>query len=141
MKIITEFKEFAMKGNVLDMAIGIILGGAFGKIVSSLVTDVLMPPLGLLIGGVDFSDLRITLKHEVLNAAGAILSPAVSINYGKFVQSAIDFTLVALAIFILIKGINRLRKKSAEPAEAAVPPAPTKQEVLLTEIRDILGKK
>lgn len=141
MKIITEFKEFAMKGNVLDMAIGIILGGAFGKIVSSLVTDVLMPPLGLLIGGVDFSDLRITLKHEVLNAAGAIISPAVSINYGKFVQSAIDFTLVALAIFILIKGINRLRRKSAEPAEAAAPPVPTNQEVLLTEIRDILSKK
>ncbi len=141
MKIITEFKEFAMKGNVLDMAIGIILGGAFGKIVSSLVTDILMPPLGLLIGGVDFSDLRVTLKHEVLNAVGTIISPAVSINYGKFIQSAIDFTLVALAIFILIKGINRLRRKSTEPAEVVAPPVPTKQEVLLTEIRDILNKK
>ena len=141
MKFFKEFKEFAMKGNVLDMAIGIILGGAFGKIVSSLVTDVLMPPLGLVIGGVDFSELKITIKQQVLDVGGKLLSPAVAINYGKFIQTAIDFTLVALSIFIVIQAMNRLRKKGEVPAVTAAPPAPTVEEKLLTEIRDILNKK
>lgn len=139
MRILKEFRDFAMKGNVIDLAIGIILGGAFGKIVSSLVTDVLMPPLGLLIGGVDFTDLRIPLKHQIVDTAGKIVNPGVTLNYGKFLQSAVDFTLVALAIFMLIQAINRLKRNQVV---AAAPPAgPSKEEGLLTEIRDILKSK
>ncbi len=132
MKIIQEFKTFAMRGNVVDMAVGIIIGAAFGKIVSSLVADVVMPPIGLLIGGVDFSNLAITLK----SASGSI--PAVSLNYGKFIQSVFDFLIVALAVFVLIKLMNALQRKEKEEPE---PPAPPKQEVLLEEIRDILRQK
>jgi len=139
MKVLSEFRDFAMKGNVIDLAVGIIMGGAFGKIISSLVSDVLMPPLGLLIGGVDFTDLRITLKHQILDATGKIINPGVSLNYGKFLQSAIDFTLVALAIFMLIQAINRIKRKQtiaeAQPADAS------KEEGLLMEIRDILKTK
>lgn len=130
MGLLKEFKEFAVKGNVVDMAVGIIIGAAFGKIVSSVVADVVMPPIGLLIGGVDFSDLVITLKA----AEGA--SPAVVISIGKFIQAVVDFTIVAFAIFMLIKVLNRLR-----PKEPAAPPGPTKEEVLLTEIRDLLRER
>jgi len=131
-KFIKEFKEFAMRGNVMDMAIGIILGGAFGKIVSSLVNDVLMPPIGLLIGGVDFSDLSIVMKEAVGDTA------AVTLNYGSFVQVIIDFLIVAFAIFIFIKSLNSLKKKTEE---APAPPAePSKEETLLAEIRDLLKK-
>jgi large conductance mechanosensitive channel len=130
MSMMKEFKEFAMKGNVVDLAVGIIIGGAFGKIVSSLVGDVIMPPLGLLIGGVNFSDLAFTLK----SAAGA--DPAVLLKYGAFVQSVFDFTIVAFAIFMVIKGMNALKRKKEElPAAPAKPPA---QEILLGEIRDLL---
>jgi large conductance mechanosensitive channel len=130
MSLASEFKDFAMRGNVVDMAVGIVIGGAFGKIVSSFVADVLMPPLGILLGGVDFSDLAITLKE----AAGA--APAVVLGYGKFVQTVVDFTIVAFAIFLLVKAMNTLKKKEeAAPPAPAPPPA---QEVLLGEIRDLL---
>lgn len=130
MSVAKEFKEFAMKGNVVDLAVGIIIGGAFGKIVSSLVGDVLMPPLGILIGGVDFSELALTLKSAEAGAG------AVTLRYGSFIQSLFDFIIVAFAIFIVVKGMNALKRKKEEaPAAPTKPPA---QEVLLAEIRDIL---
>ena len=138
MKFLKEFEEFAMRGNVMDMAIGVIIGGAFGKIVSSLVADVVMPPLGVLIGGVDFSDLKLTIKQAVADASG-VITPEVTINYGTFINVVIDFIIIAFAIFLMIKAINQFQKKKAEaPAE---PPAPTKEEELLTEIRDLLKKQ
>ncbi|MBK8974013.1 MAG: large-conductance mechanosensitive channel protein MscL [Hahellaceae bacterium] len=133
MSILQEFKAFAVKGNVVDMAVGIIIGAAFGKIVSSVVADVVMPPIGILLGGVDFSDLAIVLKE----AAGT--TPAVVIAYGKFLQTVIDFTIIAFAVFMLIKGINSLKKK--EEAAPSAPPAPTMDQQLLTEIRDLLKQK
>jgi len=133
---IKEFKEFAVKGNMIDMAVGIIIGGAFGKIVSSLVNDVLMPPLGALMGGVDFSDKVITIKQAIVDAAGVVTTPAVVLSYGKFINSFIDFVIVAFAIFMLVKGINTLKKKEAAKPEPVH--APTMEETLLTEIRDIL---
>ncbi|QAR34421.1 large-conductance mechanosensitive channel protein MscL [Geovibrio thiophilus] len=133
MAVIQEFKKFAMRGNVADMAIGIIIGGAFGKIVSSLVADVLMPPLGLLLGNVNFSDLAVTLKA----ASGDVA--AVTLNYGKFIQTVLDFIIMAFAVFMLIKGMNSLKKKEEEAP--AAPPAPSKEEQLLAEIRDILKNK
>jgi len=133
MGMMSEFKEFAMKGNVVDMAVGIIIGAAFGKIVSSFVGDVIMPPLGVLIGSVDFTNLSFILKEAAGDAA------AVTINYGKFVQTVFDFTIVAFAIFMAIKAMNSLKKK--EEAAPAAPPAPTKEELLLTEIRDLLKQK
>ncbi len=133
MSILQEFKEFAVKGNVVDMAVGIIVGAAFGKIVSSFVADVIMPPIGFLVGGVDFSDLAITLKEAVDK------TPAVTLNYGNFIQSVVDFTIVAFAIFMAIKFLNSLKRKE-EPAPAAEP-APSKEELLLTEIRDLLKEK
>lgn len=132
MSIMQEFKEFAMKGNVVDMAVGVIIGVAFGKIVSSLVSDVIMPPIGYVIGGVDFSKLAITIQDSSADM------PAVVISYGKFIQTIIDFTIIAAVIFLVIKGINTLKK--ATPADPATPAAPPAQEVLLTEIRDLLKK-
>jgi large conductance mechanosensitive channel len=131
MGILKEFQEFAVKGNVLDMAVGIIIGGAFGTIVKSLVDDVIMPPVGLLLGGVDFSDLKVPLKA----AAGDV--PAVAINYGTFINNVISFIVVAWAVFMLVKAMNQFKKKQ----EAAPPPAPPKSEVLLGEIRDLLAKR
>jgi len=133
MGMMQEFKSFAMRGNVIDMAVGIIIGGAFGKIVSSFVNDVIMPPLGMVIGGVDFSDLAVTLKE----AAGD--TPAVLLKYGAFIQTAVDFLIIAFAIFIAVKAVNSLKKKEEE--KPAAPPAPSKEEVLLTEIRDILKER
>jgi large conductance mechanosensitive channel len=133
MGMIKEFKTFAMRGNVVDMAVGIIIGGAFGKIVSSVVADVIMPPIGLLIGGVDFANLVITIKKATDNAA------AVTLNYGKFIQTIVDFVIIAFAIFMLIKVMNALKKK--EEAAPAAPPPPSKEETLLAEIRDILKKR
>ena len=130
MGVISEFKAFAVKGTVVDMAVGIIIGAAFGKIVSSFVGDVVMPPLGLLIGGVDFSDLAITLK------AAADGAPAVVLAYGKFIQTVIDFLIVAFAIFMGVKAINRLKREEAVAPSA--PPLPSKEEELLGEIRDLL---
>ena len=130
MKILQEFKTFAIKGNVIDMAVGIIIGAAFGKIVTSLVNDIIMPPIGLLIGGIDFGKLTITLKEAVDK------SPAVVLKYGEFINILINFLLVAWAVFMLIKGMNSLKKK--EEAKPAPPPAPKEDIVLLSEIRDIL---
>ncbi|MGL4716552.1 MAG: large-conductance mechanosensitive channel protein MscL [Aeromonas sp.] len=130
MSLIQEFKAFAAKGNVIDMAVGIIIGAAFGKIVSSFVGDVIMPPIGLILGGVDFSDLAITLQA----AQGE--TPAVVIAYGKFIQTVIDFLIIAFAIFMGLKAINTLKKQQEEAA--AAPAAPTKDQELLTEIRDLL---
>jgi large conductance mechanosensitive channel len=139
MGILKEFKEFAVKGNVIDLAVGVIIGGAFGKIVSSFVNDVIMPPLGLLIGGVDFKDLKLVLKGETVNAAGEAVE-AVTLNYGMFIQNVVDFTIIAFVIFMAIKGINSLnRKKEEEPAPPA-PPEKTHTEKLLEEIRDLLKR-
>jgi large conductance mechanosensitive channel len=137
MKIIQEFKKFALKGNVTDMAVGIIIGAAFGKIVSSLVNDVLMPPLGVLIGGVDFTNLKFNLLKASVDETGKAIQ-AVTINYGNFLQTLVDFLIVAFVIFMVIKAINRLKNKEEE--KPASPPAPTKEETLLTEIRDLLKK-
>lgn len=133
MSLFKEFRDFAMRGNVVDLAVGVIIGAAFGKIVSSLVADIIMPPLGLLIGGVDFRDFSWTLQP----AMGDV--PAVVINYGIFLQNIFDFLIVAFAIFLAIKLINKLHRKKEKEPEAA--PEPTKEEVLLSEIRDLLKEQ
>ena len=130
MSMMKEFKEFAIKGNIVDMAVGIIIGVAFGKIVSSFVGDVIMPPIGVLLGGVDFSNLSIIIKEAMAN------KPAVVISYGKFLQTLIDFIIIAFAVFMAIKAMNALKKK-----EEAAPAAPSNEEVLLAEIRDLLKEK
>src|SRR5690554_4689970 len=135
MGIIKEFKEFAVKGNVVDLAVAVIIGGAFGRIVSSFVDDIIMPPLGLLLGGVDFRDLKWVLREAYLEPAGTELG-AVSVNYGAFIQNVVDFLIISAAIFMAIKALNSLKKK--EEVAPAPPPMPPKEEVLLTEIRDIL---
>lgn len=132
MKFLDEFRKFAVKGNMVDMAIGIIIGAAFGKIVASLVNDVLMPPIGLLLGGVNFTDLKVVMR------ASTETVPAVTWNYGSFIQVLIDFLIIAFVVFMLVKAINAAKKK--EEAAPAAPPAPTKDQVLLTEIRDLLKK-
>lgn len=133
MSILKEFKEFAIKGNAVDMAVGIVIGAAFGKIITSLVEDIIMPPIGVILGGMDFKSLAITIKE----AAGE--SPAVVLAYGKFVQTIVDFTIVAFAMFMIITLMNKLKRTQAEaPAAPAAPPA---QEVLLAEIRDLLKDK
>lgn len=137
MKLLDEFKAFAMRGNVVDMAVGIIIGGAFGKIISSFVADVLMPPLGLLLGGIDFKDMSYTLKAAVMNGA-EVVTPAVNLNYGMFIQNVVDFLIIAFAIFMAIKAMVSLKKKEEEAP--AAPPAPTKEQELLSEIRDLLKK-
>jgi len=133
MSMVQEFKKFAMRGNVIDMAVGIVIGVAFGKIVSSFVADVVMPPLGLLLGGVDFKDLAIVLKDAIGD------TPAVVIAYGQFIQTIVDFVIIAFVIFWVVKAMNSLKAK--EEAAPSAPPAPTKEEVLLTEIRDLLKEK
>lgn len=137
MGMIKEFKAFAMRGNVMDMAVGIVIGAAFGKIVSSFVNDILMPPLGLLLGDVNFSDLSMTLKAASIDAAGNEVA-AVTLNYGMFIQTIVDFIIIAFAIFMVVKAMNNMKKK--EEAAPAAPPAPTKDQELLTEIRDLLKK-
>jgi large conductance mechanosensitive channel len=135
-----EFKEFAMRGNVMDMAVGIIIGGAFGKIVASAVNDVIMPPLGLLMGGVDFTNLFVSLDGRSFpNLAAAKEAAAPTLNYGAFIQTVVDFLIVAFAIFLMVKWINSLTKK--EEAAPPPPPEPTKEEKLLTEIRDLLARR
>ncbi|MGZ8186617.1 MAG: large-conductance mechanosensitive channel protein MscL [Methylobacter sp.] len=130
MSMLQEFKEFAVRGNVVDMAVGIIIGAAFGKIVSSFVADVIMPPIGVLVGGVDFTKLAITLREATDEV------PAVTLNYGNFIQTVVDFTIIAFAIFIAVKFINNLKKK--EEAVPVAAPEPFREELLLTEIRDLL---
>ncbi|MCG3201655.1 MAG: Large-conductance mechanosensitive channel [Gammaproteobacteria bacterium] len=134
MGMLQEFKEFAVKGNAVDMAVGIITGAAFGKIVSSVVDDVVMPPIGLILGGVDFSDLKLVLK----GAVGDV--PAVTLNWGKFIQTCLDFVIVAFAVFMLVKAINTLKRKE-DAAPPPAPPAPPADVALLTEIRDLLKSR
>lgn len=129
MKFLSEFKAFAMRGNVVDMAVGIIIGGAFGRIVSSLVADIIMPPIGVLLGGVDFTSLALVVKHATET------TPAVVVSYGKFIQTLIDFLIIAMSIFLMIQAINKLDRKKKE-----APAPPTKDQTLLTEIRDLLKK-
>ena len=136
MGLLAEFKTFAMRGNVVDLAVGVVIGAAFGKIVSSLVDGVIMPLIGMVVGGVDFSELAVELKPKVIDAAGAVVDPGVYVKYGAFLQTLLDFVIVAFAIFLLIKAINSLRRKEAEVP--AAPPAPTNEEKLLVEIRDLL---
>ncbi len=139
-KFINEFKEFAVKGNAVDMAVGVIIGGAFGKIISSIVDDLIMPPIGWLIGGVNFTDLKFTLPS--VDVGLEKLQPA-TINYGNFLQTAFDFIIIAFCVFMLVKVINKLARKKNEEAKEETPaaPAPTKEELLLTEIRDLLKER
>lgn len=138
MGLIKEFKEFAMRGNVLDMAVGIVIGGAFGKIVSSFVEDILMPPIGVLLGGVNFSDLKVVFKQAVMDGEN-VVTPEVALRYGNFIQVIFDFLIITFAIFMLIKAVNKFNKKKEEaPAAPEAPPADVQ---LLTEIRDLLQKK
>ena len=134
MKLLSEFKTFAMRGNVVDMAIGIIIGAAFGKIVNSAVADMIMPPIGLLVGGVDFSDLKLTLRGATAASESGPAQAAVTLNYGLFINHIIDFVIVAFAVFVLVKAVNTLKKKEDPP----LPPGPTRDQQLLGEIRDIL---
>jgi len=135
MGMLSEFKDFALKGNVVDMAVGVVIGGAFGKIVGSFTNDVLMPPIGLLLGGVDFSDLKVPLKDAVGDTA------AVSINYGAFLNVILDFLIIAFAIFLVVKAMNAALAATKKKEAAAPPPGPSKEEVLLTEIRDALRSR
>ncbi len=148
MKFVEEFKAFALKGNVIDMAVGVIIGGAFGKIVSSVVANVIMPPIGVLVGGVDFTKLSITIKDAVpavVNEAGEEIEAAkeaVMLNYGQFLQDVFDFIIIAFCIFMMVKFITKLTtKKKAEPEAPAPAPEPSAEEKLLTEIRDLLKEK
>ena len=139
MKIINEFKEFAVKGNMIDLAVGIIIGLAFGKIVASLVNDIIMPPIGLALGGVNFTDLQYILKDATIDPATGKQTAAVAIRYGSFFQTLVDFFIIAFSVFILVKGIMSLKKKPVEVQ--VIPQAPTKDQELLTEIRDLLKNK
>ena len=135
-----DFKAFAMKGNVIDMAVGVIIGGAFGKIVSSVVADVIMPPIGLLVGGVNFTDLKWVLKPAVMQD-GQEVAAAVTLNYGNFLQVTFDFLVIAFSVFLFVRLLSRLNRKQEKPAAPAAPPAPSKEELLLTEIRDLLKER
>jgi len=142
MSFIQDFKAFALKGNVVDMAVGVIIGGAFGKIVTSVVNNIIMPPVGFLTGGVDFTDLKVTLKEAVVEGEN-VVSEAVTLNYGQFIQDVVDFLIIAFCIFLMIKGIAKLTRKKEEEAaaEPAPEPEPSAEEKLLTEIRDLLKNK
>ena len=140
---LSDFKKFAMKGNVIDMAVGVIIGGAFGKIVTSIVNDIIMPPIGLLVGGMNFKDLKLVMQDEVLGADGAVEQAAVTLNYGNFLQQTFDFLIIAFSIFMVIRIIGNLSRKKEEEkaAEPAPAPAPSAEEKLLTEIRDLWKEK
>ena len=148
-KLLNDFKAFAFKGNVLDMAVGVVIGGEFGKIVTSVVNDIIMPPIGLLVGGVDFKELKWVMQEAVpeqVNEAGEVIAPAVaevSMMYGNFLQQTFDFLIIAFSIFLFVSLIKKMseKKKVEEPVAPAPPPAPSKEEVLLTEIRDLLKEK
>lgn len=141
MSFIQDFKAFALKGNVVDMAVGVIIGGAFGKIVTSIVNNIIMPPIGVLTGGMDFTDLKLVLKDAV-KEGDQVVSEAVTLNYGQFIQDVVDFLIIAFCIFLIVKGIAALsRKKEEKPAEPAPAPEPSAEEKLLTEIRDLLKNK
>ena len=146
MAFLKEFKEFALKGNVMDMAVGVIIGGAFGKIVTSLVNDILMPPIGALLGNTDFTKLNVVIKQAVEATDTTAAIPAVTWNYGAFIQQCVDFTILAFCVFLMMKGMNKLmtlKKKEEEAAQAPAPaePKPTLDQELLAEIRDLLKEK
>jgi large conductance mechanosensitive channel len=139
MKMLNEFKQFAVKGNMIDLAVGIIIGAAFGKIIASLVSDLIMPPIGLLLGGMNFTDIHITMKDAVTDpVTGKIIKEAVNLRIGSFIQTLVDFTIIAFSIFMIVKGVSKMNQKKAEAP--AAPPAPTKDQELLMEIRDLLRK-
>ena len=146
-KFLNEFKTFAMRGNVIDLAVGVVIGGAFGKITTSIVNDIIMPVIGVLTGGLNFGDWKIVLKQAILDAEGAITTPEVAITFGNTIAVILDFIIIAFAVFCLVKGINSLhRKKEEEPAPAPEPepepiPEPSAEEKLLAEIRDLLKEK
>ena len=141
-KFFEEFKAFAMRGNVIDMAVGVVIGGAFGKITTSLVNDIIMPLISMITGGVDFSDWKWVLKEAVLNADGTEAAAAVAVNFGSLISVILDFIIIAFSIFCMIKALNKLqRKKAEEPAAPPAPPEPSAEEKLLTEIRDLLKEK
>ena len=140
MSFIEDFKAFALKGNVVDMAVGVIIGGAFGKIVTSIVNNIIMPPIGVITGGVDFTDLKL-VKKEAEKAGDEVISEAVTLNYGQFIQDVVDFLIIAFCIFLMVKGIAALSRKKEEPAAPAPAPEPSAEEKLLTEIRDLLKNK
>lgn len=137
-KLLKEFKEFAMRGNVVDMAVGVVIGAAFGKIVSSLVNDIIMPLVGVATGGMNFTDYKWVVQKAVMDGT-EVIKPEVTMNWGSWIQTVVDFMIIAACIFIMIKFINRITRKKEEPAPA--PPAPSKEEVLLTEIRDLLKQQ
>ena len=142
-KFFKEFKDFAIKGNVMDMAIGVVIGGAFGKIVTSLVSDMIMPLIGALCGGLNFTDWKWVITKEVLDEAGEVVKPAVTMNWGNFIQVIFDFVIIAFSIFLVIRGINKMKAKLEKPAEPEAPAAPAEPSEdikLLTEIRDLLKK-
>ena len=139
MGFIKEFKEFATRGNVMDLAVGIIIGGAFGKIVSSLVADIIMPPIGLIVGGTKFTDIKLWLKDAVVDGTGKVVKEAVTLNVGNFIQAVFDFLIIAGAIFFIVKLMNKLNRK--KPEEPPAPKGPSVEEQLLTEIRDLLKEK
>lgn len=139
MSLKSELKEFLMRGSVVDMAVGIVIGGAFGKIVTSFVNDILMPPIAMLVGDSKFAELKMVLKEAVLQGE-EILAPAITWNYGAFIQAVIDFLIIGISIFFVIKAMNSMKRKKEEAPAPEVPPAPTKEEILLTEIRDLLKK-
>ena len=141
MGIIKEFKDFISKGNVIDLAVGIIIGAAFGKIVASLVADVIMPPIGFILGGVNFTDLKIQIHPAVTDAAGKVLKAAVTLNYGNFIQISFEFFIVAFSVFFLVKAVAILKRRQDAAEEQAPPPPPSPEVELLTEIRDLLSKK
>ena len=140
MSFIQDFKAFALKGNVVDMAVGVIIGGAFGKIVTSIVNNIFMPPIGVITGGVDFTDLKLVIK-EAEKAGDEVIAEAVTLNYGQFIQDVVDFLIIAFCIFLMVKGIAALSRKKEEPAAPAPAPEPSAEEKLLTEIRDLLKNK
>ena len=141
-KFFGEFKQFAMRGNVIDLAVGVVIGGAFGKITTSLVNDIIMPLISMVTGGIDFSDWKWVLKEAVLDETGAEIAAAVSVNFGSLVAVILDFIIIAFAVFCMIKALNKLqRKKEEAPAAPPAPPEPSAEEKLLTEIRDLLRDK
>ena len=141
-KFLEEFKTFAMRGNVIDMAVGVVIGGAFGKITTSIVNDIIMPVISMLTGGINFSSWKLVLKQAVLDAQGAVVSEEVAVNFGNTIAVVLDFIIIAFAVFCMVKALNNLhRKKEEAPAEEPAPPEPSAEEKLLTEIRDLLREK
>ena len=141
-KFLNEFKAFAMRGNVIDMAVGVVIGGAFGKITTSIVNDIIMPVVSILTGGIDFSEWKLVLKEAVLNADGTEAAAAIAVNFGNLISVIVDFIIIAFAIFCTIKVLNKMKKKEEEaPAAPPAPPEPSAEEKLLTEIRDLLKEK